>query len=107
MNFLVLMFMLSYLNLLTTINCQVQSICLRHSWTLYLVSWYMGKSGTLYYLLYIIKLSNESCLKDVHSFFFCPNILQEVAKSVEQDFGSIDILVHALANGPEVRFWLL
>lgn len=28
--------------------------------------------------------------------------LQEVAESVKQDFGSIDILVHSLANGPEV-----
>ncbi|KAI7996741.1 Terpene synthase 10 [Camellia lanceoleosa] len=26
----------------------------------------------------------------------------EVAESVKQDFGSIDILVHSLANGPEV-----
>ena len=31
-----------------------------------------------------------------------PNLLQEVAESVKQDFGSIDILVHSLANGPEV-----
>lgn len=30
--------------------------------------------------------------------------MQEVAASVEQDFGSIDILVHSLANGPEVYF---
>ena len=28
---------------------------------------------------------------------------QEVAESVKEDFGSIDILVHSLANGPEVR----
>jgi len=28
--------------------------------------------------------------------------VQEVAESVKQDFGSIDILVHSLANGPEV-----
>jgi enoyl-[acyl-carrier-protein] reductase (NADH) len=27
---------------------------------------------------------------------------QEVAESVKNDFGSIDILVHSLANGPEV-----
>ena len=27
-------------------------------------------------------------------------IVQEVAESVKQDFGSIDILVHSLANGP-------
>lgn len=30
------------------------------------------------------------------------NVLQEVAEAVKQDFGSIDILVHSLANGPEV-----
>ena len=29
--------------------------------------------------------------------------VQEVAESVKQDFGSIDILVHSLANGPEVK----
>lgn len=29
-------------------------------------------------------------------------VLQEVAESVKKDFGSIDILVHSLANGPEV-----
>lgn len=29
--------------------------------------------------------------------------MQEVAESVKQDFGSIDILVHSLANGPEVN----
>lgn len=28
--------------------------------------------------------------------------LQEVAESVKKDFGTIDILVHSLANGPEV-----
>ncbi|XP_027355062.1 enoyl-[acyl-carrier-protein] reductase [NADH], chloroplastic-like [Abrus precatorius] len=28
--------------------------------------------------------------------------VQEVAESVKEDFGSIDILVHSLANGPEV-----
>ncbi|XP_071698779.1 enoyl-[acyl-carrier-protein] reductase [NADH], chloroplastic-like [Rutidosis leptorrhynchoides] len=33
--------------------------------------------------------------------------VQEVAKSVKQDFGSIDILVHSLANGPEVTKPLL
>lgn len=27
---------------------------------------------------------------------------QEVAESVRNDFGNIDILVHSLANGPEV-----
>ncbi|KAK4833348.1 hypothetical protein QYF36_003265 [Acer negundo] len=32
---------------------------------------------------------------------------QEVAESVKQDFGSIDILVHSLANGPEVSKPLL
>ncbi|KAK7822743.1 enoyl-[acyl-carrier-protein] reductase [nadh] [Quercus suber] len=34
--------------------------------------------------------------------------VQEVVESVKQDFGSIDILVHSLANGPEVSanlFW--
>ncbi|MBA0762368.1 hypothetical protein Gotri_012001, partial [Gossypium trilobum] len=31
----------------------------------------------------------------------------EVAESVKQDFGSIDILVHSLANGPEVSKPLL
>lgn len=33
--------------------------------------------------------------------------ISEVAKAVEQDFGSIDILVHSLANGPEVHKPLL
>ncbi|GFZ20745.1 NAD(P)-binding Rossmann-fold superfamily protein [Actinidia rufa] len=33
--------------------------------------------------------------------------VQEVAESVKQDFGSIDILVHSLANGPEVNKPLL
>lgn len=28
---------------------------------------------------------------------------QECAEAVKADFGSIDILVHSLANGPEVR----
>ncbi|MCI02000.1 enoyl-(acyl-carrier-protein) reductase (NADH) chloroplastic-like, partial [Trifolium medium] len=31
----------------------------------------------------------------------------EVAESVKEDFGSIDILVHSLANGPEVTKPLL
>lgn len=38
-------------------------------------------------------------------FFEMP--LQEVAETVKQDFGSIDILVHSLANGPEVQHLLL
>ncbi|KAK6937059.1 hypothetical protein RJ641_034089 [Dillenia turbinata] len=33
--------------------------------------------------------------------------VQEVSESVKQDFGSIDILVHSLANGPEVSKPLL
>ncbi|KAJ4724142.1 Enoyl-[acyl-carrier-protein] reductase [Melia azedarach] len=33
--------------------------------------------------------------------------VQEVVESVKQDFGSIDILVHSLANGPEVSKPLL
>ncbi|XP_062166591.1 enoyl-[acyl-carrier-protein] reductase [NADH] 1, chloroplastic-like [Alnus glutinosa] len=33
--------------------------------------------------------------------------VQEVAEAVKQDFGSIDILVHSLANGPEVTKPLL
>ncbi|KAL5739687.1 hypothetical protein ACOSQ2_028867 [Xanthoceras sorbifolium] len=33
--------------------------------------------------------------------------VQEVAESVKQDFGTIDILVHSLANGPEVSKPLL
>ncbi|OMP03474.1 Glucose/ribitol dehydrogenase [Corchorus olitorius] len=33
--------------------------------------------------------------------------VQEVAECVKQDFGSIDILVHSLANGPEVKKPLL
>ncbi|XP_050219854.1 enoyl-[acyl-carrier-protein] reductase [NADH], chloroplastic-like [Mercurialis annua] len=33
--------------------------------------------------------------------------VQEVAETVKQDFGSIDILVHSLANGPEVTKPLL
>ncbi|EEF32433.1 short-chain dehydrogenase, putative [Ricinus communis] len=35
------------------------------------------------------------------------NIFLNVAESVKQDFGSIDILVHSLANGPEVSKPLL
>lgn len=31
---------------------------------------------------------------------------QEVAESVKEDFGSIDILVHSLANGPEVHIFI-
>ncbi|KAF5450060.1 hypothetical protein F2P56_030439, partial [Juglans regia] len=34
-------------------------------------------------------------------------VFQEVAESVKKDFGSIDILVHSLANGPEVSKPLL
>ncbi|XVF02660.1 hypothetical protein REPUB_Repub04eG0193700 [Reevesia pubescens] len=33
--------------------------------------------------------------------------VQEVAQSVKHDFGSIDFLVHSLANGPEVNKPLL
>ena len=33
--------------------------------------------------------------------------VSEVAKCVEEDFGKIDILVHSLANGPEVAKPLL
>lgn len=33
--------------------------------------------------------------------------ISEVAKQVEKDFGKIDILVHSLANGPEVKKPLL
>ncbi|XP_048236261.1 enoyl-[acyl-carrier-protein] reductase [NADH] 1, chloroplastic [Ricinus communis] len=33
--------------------------------------------------------------------------VQELVESVKQDFGSIDILVHSLANGPEVKKPLL
>ncbi len=33
--------------------------------------------------------------------------ISEVAKAVERDFGKIDILIHALANGPEVKKPLL
>lgn len=33
--------------------------------------------------------------------------IEEVAKEVEKDFGKIDILVHAIANGPEVQKPLL
>ncbi len=33
--------------------------------------------------------------------------VSEVAKSIEKDFGTIDILVHSLANGPEVKKPLL
>ena len=33
--------------------------------------------------------------------------MAEVAKNVEADFGKIDILVHSLANGPEVTKPLL
>ena len=28
--------------------------------------------------------------------------LQEVAEAVKKDFGTIDVIVHSLANGPEV-----
>ena len=41
------------------------------------------------------------CRPMMLSAFKC---IQEVAASVEHDFGSIDILVHSLANGPEVYF---
>ncbi|TKY67737.1 Enoyl-of acyl-carrier-protein reductase of NADH [Spatholobus suberectus] len=41
-------------------------------------------------------------ISSVHCFTF-----QEVAESVKEDFGSIDILVHSLANGPEVTKPLL
>lgn len=30
--------------------------------------------------------------------------VSDTAKRVAEDFGTIDILVHSLANGPEVRF---
>lgn len=40
--------------------------------------------------------------KDVEGF-----TISEVAKAVERDFGSLDILVHSLANGPEVKKPLL
>ena len=33
--------------------------------------------------------------------------IEEVAKAVEADYGKIDILVHSLANGPEVTKPLL
>ncbi len=33
--------------------------------------------------------------------------IEEVARQIEQDFGTIDILVHSLANGPEVKKPLL
>merc|ERR1712106_389947 len=36
-----------------------------------------------------------------------PFTIQEVAKLVEADYGKIDILVHSLANGPEVTKPLL
>lgn len=42
-------------------------------------------------LVMLTSSHTESCLH-----------LQEVAESVKQDFGTIDILVHSLANGPEV-----
>ena len=29
--------------------------------------------------------------------------MQELAEQVKADFGTIDILVHSLANGPEVK----
>lgn len=33
--------------------------------------------------------------------------MMEVASAVQRDFGSIDVLVHSLANGPEVTKPLL
>lgn len=33
--------------------------------------------------------------------------MAEVASAVQRDFGSIDVLVHSLANGPEVTKPLL
>ena len=33
--------------------------------------------------------------------------MSDVARNVEKDFGKIDILVHSLANGPEVTKPLL
>ncbi|MCB1180536.1 MAG: enoyl-[acyl-carrier-protein] reductase [Chlamydiia bacterium] len=40
--------------------------------------------------------------KDVNGY-----TISEVAKAVQQEFGTIDILVHSLANGPEVKKPLL
>ncbi|MCH9632303.1 MAG: Enoyl-[acyl-carrier-protein] reductase [NADH] FabI [Chlamydiae bacterium] len=36
-----------------------------------------------------------------------PYTISEIAKQVEQDFGKIDILVHSLANSPEIKNSLL
>ena len=33
--------------------------------------------------------------------------ISEVAKKIEDDYGKIDVLVHSLANGPEVKNPLL
>lgn len=41
--------------------------------------------------------------QDLSICYVNSHVLQEAAESVKQDFGSIDILVHSLANGPEVN----
>lgn len=66
---------------------------------------YLGQSSDLINLvifLFWILLHLHLFLKS-HSFKSCFNILQEAAEAVKNDFGSIDILVHSLANGPEVQ----
>jgi enoyl-[acyl-carrier protein] reductase I len=47
-------------------------------------------------------VKNNKRYKDLSGF-----TIQEVVDQVEKDFGKIDILVHALANGPEVKKPLL
>lgn len=51
-------------------------------------------------LTYKLKLSDLYCF--FHNIRVILNGFQEVAESVKKDFGTIDILVHSLANGPEV-----
>ncbi|XP_020535082.1 enoyl-[acyl-carrier-protein] reductase [NADH], chloroplastic isoform X2 [Jatropha curcas] len=51
---------------------------------------------------------NPEDVKTNKRYAGCSNwTVQEAAESVKQDFGSIDILVHSLANGPEVTKPLL
>ena len=67
--------------------------------------------------LYMLHTVHELCfypldaiydtLEDVPEDVKANWTIQEVAESKKQDFRSIDILVHSLANGPEVSKPLL
>jgi len=82
-----------------------------------LLSWGVERPWhSMKYLSQVVFLDNimncasncppDSCLTEFVTFdtsvVYCYTF-QEVAESVKEDFGSIDILVHSLANGPEVQ----